>query len=49
MLVKLQTKFWVAGAWRMMRSIKIKCIICRKLDREIIGQCMSDLPKKRRV
>ncbi|XP_068245291.1 uncharacterized protein [Palaemon carinicauda] len=40
-LCKLQSKFWVRSARKIIRSIKRGCILCRKLDAKVEGQRMG--------
>lgn len=46
-LCKLQNKFWIPQARRLIRRIKSQCVTCRKLERRIIGQSMGPVPKER--
>ncbi|XP_037773183.1 uncharacterized protein LOC119568818 [Penaeus monodon] len=45
-LAKLQSKFWVPGA-RRVKSVKEKCVTCRKVDKLRMEQKMGQLPDKR--
>ena len=40
-LAKLQSKFWVPGAIKVIKAIKNKCIYCRKMNESISGQSMG--------
>ena len=46
-LAKLQRKFWVPGARKMIKTIKNRCIICRKLTKKIEDQCMGQVRTER--
>nr|XP_027213054.1 uncharacterized protein LOC113806132 [Penaeus vannamei] len=46
-LVKLQTKFWVPGARRIIKHIKAKCLMCRRINKICESQCMGQLPNER--
>lgn len=46
-LCKLQAKFWILQARKLIRSTKSRCVICRKLDRKLIEQCMGPVPDER--
>ncbi|XP_076028384.1 uncharacterized protein LOC143017480 [Oratosquilla oratoria] len=44
---KLQRKFWVPGARRIVKSLKNKCVICKKLSHKVEGQKMGELVEER--
>lgn len=46
-LAKLQSKFWVPRARKVIKSVKGKCVICRKMDKIATGQEMGQLPEQR--
>ncbi|XP_068209204.1 uncharacterized protein [Palaemon carinicauda] len=46
-LAKIQSKFCVPRVRNMIKSVKFKCITCRKLTKEIAGQVMGQLPLER--
>lgn len=46
-LAKLQRKFLVPGARKIIKSIKEKCVTCKKLDKLRMEQQMGQLPDKR--
>ncbi|XP_045117670.1 uncharacterized protein LOC123508203 [Portunus trituberculatus] len=46
-LAKLQVKFWVPGARRVIKSVKEKCVICKKTDKVRMEQQMGQLPEQR--
>ncbi|XP_068233584.1 uncharacterized protein [Palaemon carinicauda] len=46
-LCKLQSKFWVPSARKIIRSIKRGCILCRKLDAKVEGQRMGQISDER--
>ena len=43
----VQQKFWVVGIRNALRSIKSKCVSCKKLAMQPIHPHMADLPKER--
>ena len=46
-LAKLQSKFWVPRARKVIKSVKEKCVICRRIDKVVIEQQMGQLPEQR--
>ena len=46
-LAKLQSKFWVPRARKIIKFVKSKCIKCRLLDKKCLEQCMGPLPNDR--
>ncbi|XP_066947040.1 uncharacterized protein [Macrobrachium rosenbergii] len=46
-LAKLQSKFWVPGARKLIKSVKARCVICRKLAKKTEEQCMGQCPSER--
>ncbi|XP_068236892.1 uncharacterized protein [Palaemon carinicauda] len=46
-LAKIQSTFWVPRVRNMIKSVKFKCVTCRKLTKEIAGQVMGQLPLER--
>ena len=46
-LAKLQSKFWVPRARKVIKFVKSKCIKCRLLDKKCLEQCMGPLPQDR--
>ncbi|KAK4316629.1 hypothetical protein Pmani_012229 [Petrolisthes manimaculis] len=46
-LVKLQGKFWVPGVRRLIKSVKSRCVMCRRIEKVCETQCMSVLPEER--
>lgn len=42
-LVKLQRKFWIPGARRLIKNIKRKCVTCRKLEAVTVDQRMGEV------
>ncbi|XP_063593160.1 uncharacterized protein LOC134770218 [Penaeus indicus] len=46
-LSKLQTKFWVPSARKVIRAVKRKCVTCRRLDYKVEGQCMGQVATER--
>ena len=46
-LAKLQAKYWVPRARKIIKAIKAKCIMCRRIDKVCEGQTMGELPEER--
>lgn len=46
-LCKLQSKFWVPSARKIIKSVKKACVVCRKLDAKIEGQIMGQISDER--
>lgn len=46
-LAKLQTKFWVPGARKIIKSVKDKCITCRRISKQTEEQCMGQVLAER--
>lgn len=46
-LAKLQAKFWVPGARKVIKSVKEKCVICKRTDKIMMSQQMGQLPEQR--
>ena len=46
-LAKVQVRFWIPKARNLIRSIQLRCVICRKLRKQIAGQIMGPLPVER--
>ena len=46
-LAKMQTKYWVPGARRVIRQVKNQCITCRKLEKKVETQIMGELVPER--
>ncbi|XP_037773213.1 uncharacterized protein LOC119568873 [Penaeus monodon] len=46
-LCKIQRKFWVPGARKLIRTIKNKCVTCRKLNKKVEDQCMGQVRAER--
>ncbi|XP_068246483.1 uncharacterized protein [Palaemon carinicauda] len=46
-LAKLQSKFWVPGARKLINSLKARCVICRKFAKKTEEQCMGQCPSER--
>ena len=42
-IAKLQMKFWVPGARRIVKSVRHECVICKKLSPKSEGQKMVEL------
>lgn len=46
-IAKLRRKFWVPGVTRVVKSIKHRCVTCKRLDPQSTGQKMGELVKER--
>ncbi|KAJ8018338.1 hypothetical protein HOLleu_43725 [Holothuria leucospilota] len=44
---KVRKKYWIIGVQRLAKSIKYKCVTCRKMDHKVETQRMANLPKER--
>ena len=47
LLAKIQIKYWIPKVRNLIRAIQIKCVTCRKLRKEAVGQIMGQLPDER--
>lgn len=46
-LSKLQSKYWVPGARKLIKNIKSRCVVCTRIQKVCEIQCMGSLPKER--
>lgn len=46
-LAKLQGKFWVPGVRRLIKSVRSRCIMCKRIDRVCETQRMGVFPEER--
>lgn len=46
-LSKLQARYWVPGARKLIKNVKSRCILCRRIQRVCETQCMGSLPAER--
>ena len=46
-LAKLQSKYWVPRARKVIKLIKKNCVTCRKVDKLLVGQQIGQLPEQR--
>ena len=46
-LAKLQGKFWIPGARRVIKLVKEKCVVYKRIDKVRMEQQMGQLPDKR--
>ena len=46
-LCKMKSVYWIPRARKIIKDIKAKCVMCRKLEKKIVGQSMGPLPGKR--
>lgn len=44
---KIHARFWITKLLKMIQSVKINCLKCKKLDKKLSGQVMGNLPKER--
>ena len=44
---KVRTRYWIPKLLKLVKSIKSKCVICRKLDKRVSEQVMGNLPTDR--
>ena len=44
---KVRTRYWIPKLLKLVKSIKSKCVICRKLDKRVSEQIMGNLPTDR--
>jgi hypothetical protein len=44
---KVRAKFWIVGLRKLLRSIKFKCVLCKKSDELLEQQVMGQLPEER--
>ena len=44
---KIWARFWIAKLLKMIQSVKLNCVTCKKLDKRLSGQVMGNLPKER--
>lgn len=43
---KLQAKFWIPHSRKLIKSVS-RCVICRRLEKQVIGQSMAPVPEDR--
>lgn len=46
-LAKVQSKFWIPGIRRYVKLVRLRCVVCKKTDKQTEGQCMGPLPSER--
>ena len=44
---KIRAKFWIIGLRKLLRSIKFKCVVCKKSNELLQQQVMGQLPEER--
>ena len=44
---KIRRKYWIVGLRQLLRSIKSKCVVCRRLDCQTQEQIMGKIPSER--
>ena len=46
-LCKIQSRFWIPHARKLLKRIKRECLVCRKVEKKIVGQSMGPTNEKR--
>tara|TARA_B110001454_G_scaffold196478_1_gene199376 strand:- start:542 stop:6220 length:5679 start_codon:yes stop_codon:yes gene_type:complete len=46
-VAKIRSKYWIVGLRNLVRSIRHRCVKCRKLDKRIEQQTMGMIPEER--
>ncbi|XP_045115478.1 uncharacterized protein LOC123507035 [Portunus trituberculatus] len=46
-LSKLQSKYWVPGARKLIKNVKSRCVTCRRIQKVCETQCMGSLPEEK--
>lgn len=44
---KIRARFWITQLLKMIQSVKLNCVTCKKLDKTLSGQVMGNLSKER--
>ncbi|XP_068735648.1 uncharacterized protein [Montipora capricornis] len=44
---KIRARFWITKLLKMIQSVKLNCVTCKKLDKKLSGQVMGNPPKER--
>ena len=44
---KIRARFWITKLLKMIQSVKLSCVTCKKLDKKLSGQVMGNLHKER--
>ena len=44
---KIRRRFWIPNLQKLVKSIRYRCVICKKLNKELTSQIMSELPEER--
>ena len=44
---KIRARFWITQLLKMIQSVKLNCVTCKKLDKKLSEQVMGNLPKER--
>nr|XP_054768267.1 uncharacterized protein LOC129275809 [Lytechinus pictus] len=44
---KVRQKYWIVGVQRIAKTVKYKCVVCRKSEHRVESQFMADLPSHR--
>ena len=46
-VAKTRQRYWILKAHKLAKTIKYRCVVCRKMEHKIETQIMADLPKQR--
>ena len=44
---KVRSRYWIPGLHKMVKSIKLNCVVCKKIEKKLTGQVMGKLPEER--
>ena len=44
---KVRSKFWIIKLLKLLKSIKLNCVTCKRLDKKLSEQVMGNLPEER--
>ena len=47
MVAKTGTKYWIVQAQDLVKSVKLRCVVCREIEAKVEAQVMADLPQRR--
>ena len=46
-VAKIRAKFWIVGVRQLVKSIKFRCVKCRKMNKDMQQQIMGQIPEER--
>ena len=46
-LARVLSQFWIPGVRKLIKSVKSRCVLCRRIDKVLLTQQMGPLPKER--